>query len=101
MTSFRAASSGSPTASVASPRASHRICVPSTPNPKPRRSHESQETSDPRRIALLDKQEKPRVEFERNYSRMRRAFNRMEKARAALARVARQLDKLDEPAPMA
>jgi hypothetical protein len=42
-----------------------------------------------------------RAEFERNYSRMRRAFNRMEKARAALARVARQLDKLDEPAPMA
>jgi hypothetical protein len=56
-------------------------------------------TSDPRRIALLDKQEKLRAEFERNYSRMRRAFNRMEKARAALARVARQLDKLDEPAP--
>jgi hypothetical protein len=45
-------------------------------------------TSDPRRIALLDKQEKLRVEFERNYSRRRRAFNRMEKARAALARVA-------------
>jgi hypothetical protein len=57
-------------------------------------------TSNPRKIALLDRQEKPRVEFERNYSRMRRAFNRMEKGRAALIRVARQLDKLDQPVPV-
>ena len=57
-------------------------------------------TSDPRRIALLDKQEKLRAEFERNYSRMRRAFNRMEKARAALIRVARQLNKLGQPEPV-
>jgi hypothetical protein len=55
-------------------------------------------TSDPRRIALLDKQDKLRAEFERNYGRMKRAFRRMEKARAALGRLARRLDKLDEPA---
>jgi hypothetical protein len=30
---------------------------------------------------------------------MRRAFNRMEKARAALNRIARRLDKLDETIP--
>jgi hypothetical protein len=57
-------------------------------------------TPNPRRIALLDKQEKLRAEFERNYSRMRRAFNRMEKARAALIRVARQLNKLGQPEPV-
>jgi hypothetical protein len=58
-------------------------------------------TSDPRKIALLDKQGRLQAEFERSYSRMRRAFKRMEKARAALVRVARQLDKSDEPALMA
>jgi hypothetical protein len=56
-------------------------------------------TRDPRRIALLDKQDKLRAEFERNYDRLKRALRRMEKARAALGRLARRLDKLDEPAP--
>jgi hypothetical protein len=52
-------------------------------------------TIDPRRIALLDRQDKLRADFERSYSRMKRAFHRMEKARAALARLARQLAKID------
>jgi hypothetical protein len=54
-------------------------------------------TSDPRRIALLDKQARLQAEFERSYSRMRRAFHRMEKARAALIRVARRLEQLYQP----
>jgi hypothetical protein len=57
-------------------------------------------TSDPRKIALLDRQAKLQAEFERSYARMRRAFNRMEKARAALIRVARRLEQLDQPVPV-
>ena len=52
-------------------------------------------TIDPKRLALLDRQDKLRADFERSYSRMKRAFTRMEKARRAIARLARQLVKLD------
>ncbi len=54
-------------------------------------------TADPKRIALLDRLDKFRAEFERNYSRMKRAFTRMEKARCGVARLTRQLAKLDAP----
>jgi hypothetical protein len=56
---------------------------------------------DPRKQALLERRDKLRAEWERSYAKLRRAVNRMEKARAALARIERQLDKLDEPAPTA
>ena len=39
-----------------------------------------------------------RVPF--SISRMRRAFNRMEKARAALIRVAKRLERLGQPVPV-
>jgi hypothetical protein len=52
-------------------------------------------TIDPKRIALLDKADKARADFERWYARLKRAFNRMEQSRRTLARLQRQLDKLD------
>lgn len=52
-------------------------------------------TQDPRRIALLDKQEKLRRDFDRAYARMRRSFRQMEKTRQALIRLAKRLDALD------
>jgi len=52
-------------------------------------------TIDPKRIALLDRQEKLRAQFEKDYSRMKRALTRMEKCRRALARLARQMQKME------
>jgi hypothetical protein len=52
-------------------------------------------TTDPRKVALLDKIHQARECFERYYSRMKRAFTRMEKERQRIARLQRQLDKLD------
>jgi hypothetical protein len=53
---------------------------------------------DPKRIALMDRQAKLQAECARHYGRMKRAFNRLEKARRALARTARQLERLDATA---
>ena len=47
---------------------------------------------DPKTASLLDRQAKLRADYERNYSRLKRALGRMEKCRRALARLARQLD---------
>ncbi len=55
-------------------------------------------TTDPRLIALLDKRAKLQAECERHYGRMKRAFNRLEKARRALARIAKRIDALDAQA---
>lgn len=52
-------------------------------------------TTDPRRIALLDKRAMLQAECERHYGRMKRAFNRLEKARRALARIAKRIAALD------
>jgi hypothetical protein len=52
-------------------------------------------TADPKRVALLDRLDKLRADFERNYARMKRAFNRMEKARRGAARLTRQLARPD------
>jgi hypothetical protein len=52
-------------------------------------------TIDPRRPSLLDKQAKLRADYERNYSRMKRAFTRMEKCRRSLIRLGKRLDALD------
>jgi hypothetical protein len=52
-------------------------------------------TADPRRVALLDKQDRARQDFERNYARLKRAFGRMEKARQRLARLQSQLARLE------
>jgi hypothetical protein len=56
-------------------------------------------TADPKRVALLDRLDKLRADFERSYARMKRAFTRMEKCRRALARLTRQLGRLDEGRP--
>jgi hypothetical protein len=48
-------------------------------------------TTDPKVIALLDRLDRCRADFERNYARMKRAFNRMEKARRGVARLTRRL----------
>ncbi len=50
---------------------------------------------DPRRLALQQRAGKLQTECERHYGRMKRAFNRLEKARRALGRVMRQLEKMD------
>ncbi len=50
---------------------------------------------DPKRAALLERQAKLRADYERSYARMKRAFTRMEKARQALARIARRLSQMD------
>lgn len=52
-------------------------------------------TQDPRRIALLDKREKLRADFDRAYARLRRSFRQMEKTRQALIRLAKRIDALD------
>jgi hypothetical protein len=54
---------------------------------------------DPKRQALEDRVAKLQAECERHYRRMRLAFNRLEKARRALARVSKRLEALDS-APM-
>jgi hypothetical protein len=56
-------------------------------------------TSDPRLIALLDKKAKLQETCEREFRRMRRAFNRLEKNRRQLAKVTKRIDamsRLDE-----
>jgi hypothetical protein len=54
--------------------------------------------TDPRLVALVDKQAKLRQQFERDFSRLLRITHRLEKTRRALVRLARQLDNLDAPA---
>jgi hypothetical protein len=51
-------------------------------------------TRDPKRIALLDRLDKCREDFERWYARLKRAFTRLEKIRGEMARLHRQLNKL-------
>jgi len=51
-------------------------------------------TRDPKRVALLDRLEKCRADFERYYTRLKRAFTRLEKIRGQMARLHRQLNKL-------
>ncbi|MHB1424529.1 MAG: hypothetical protein ACYC3I_15265 [Gemmataceae bacterium] len=53
---------------------------------------------DPRRAALQERADKLQAECERHYGRMRRAFNRLEKTRQALARVVKRIDTLDAQA---
>ena len=55
-------------------------------------------TTDPRRIALEDKADRARADFEPWYVRCKRAFTAMEKARQRLARLQRQLAQLEPPA---
>src|SRR5262249_39911986 len=50
---------------------------------------------DPRRDALEERAAKLRVECEKHYARMWRAFNKLEKTRRALALVVKRLDALD------
>jgi hypothetical protein len=51
-------------------------------------------TKDPKRIALLDRLDKCRADFERGYGRLKRAFTRLEKIRGQVVRLNRQLAKL-------
>ena len=55
-------------------------------------------TIDPKRAALLDKQDKLRTQFEQDFARLTRTFHRLEKCRQSLARLARQLAKMDAEA---
>jgi hypothetical protein len=52
-------------------------------------------TNDPRKVALNDRIEKCRADFERWYARAKRAFGKMEKVRRTLGRLRRQLAKLE------
>jgi hypothetical protein len=53
----------------------------------------TKKTTDPKRLALLDKADKARADYEKWYARMRRAFNRCEKSRLKLTRLQRLLDR--------
>jgi hypothetical protein len=55
-------------------------------------------TTEPRLIALKDRQDKARAAFERWYARMRRAVNAMESNRRAVARLERRICALDSAA---
>ena len=55
----------------------------------------SRKRLDPKRAALLERQEKLRMQFEKDFSRMLRVTHRLEKTRQALGRIARQLVQLD------
>jgi hypothetical protein len=50
-------------------------------------------TADPKLIALYDQQSKALADVERWYGRLKRAFNRLEKARRAAARLRRRIDQ--------
>lgn len=53
-------------------------------------------TQDPKVIALMDRKAKIQRSWFRNYQRVRRAFNALEKDRKALDRINRRLAKLHE-----
>ena len=53
-------------------------------------------TTDPRIIALKDKQDNARAAFERWYARMRRAVNALEVQRQAVARLGRRIRTLEQ-----
>jgi hypothetical protein len=59
----------------------------------------ARKTSDPKLIALLDQLAQADAEAERWYARMRRAFNRLEKARHKAARLRRRIDNHTSPNP--
>ena len=50
---------------------------------------------DPRRVALEERAAKLQAECEKHYARMRRAFNKLEKTRRALARAVKRIGALD------
>jgi hypothetical protein len=52
-------------------------------------------TQDPKRIAVLDRIDHCRADFEKWYARLKRAFNRLEKIRRQIVRLQRQLAKSD------
>ncbi len=52
-------------------------------------------TRDPRLVALMDKKAMLQADCEKHYRRMRLAFNRLEKSRQALARLAKRIDAME------
>jgi hypothetical protein len=58
-------------------------------------------TNDPRKVALNDRIEKCRADFEKWYARARRAFTRMDKTKRTIVRLQRQLARLDGQSPSA
>jgi hypothetical protein len=50
-------------------------------------------TQDPKCIALLDRLDRCRADFERWYGRLKRAFTRLEKIRRQITRLNRQLER--------
>jgi hypothetical protein len=55
-----------------------------------------EKTRDPKLLALLDRQEKLRRDFVRNYARMRRAFSRVKIDRRTLARLRKRIDEMNQ-----
>ena len=59
-------------------------------------------TSDPQLIALMDQRAKAQAEFDRWYSRLKRAFTRLDTARRKVARLGKRIDAhRNPPAPAA
>jgi hypothetical protein len=56
-------------------------------------------TSDPALIALHEKASKARTDFERWYTKLKAAFNRMERARQRLLRLERKIRDYHPPGP--
>jgi hypothetical protein len=53
----------------------------------------ARKTTDPKLIALLDQLAKADADADRWYVRLKRAFNRLEKARRTAARLRRKIDQ--------
>jgi len=54
---------------------------------------------DPRIELLLAKQDKFRLQYEKEYTRLKRAFTRLESCRQSLLRIDRRLGQLSEVQP--
>jgi hypothetical protein len=52
--------------------------------------------SDPARAVLLDKLARARADFERWYSRVKRAFNQLVKARSRIIRLEKKVESLPD-----
>jgi hypothetical protein len=53
-------------------------------------------TIDPALVALHDRRQRAIADFERDYSRLKRVFTRMEKTRARLRRITRRIAQLED-----
>lgn len=56
-------------------------------------------TTDPKLVALLDQREQARGSYERWWSRLRRAVNKLEAERRRVRRLTKRIDECERPKP--